>query len=152
MTRIIQDHKWYILDKDKNVKKASFEEYSKFMMVGNDRQIELTNVGDTTISTVFLGLGHGSSGNLWFETMTFGISEEDDEICERYGLWTNAVIGHVWITCQEILKMFENRMSEPYFDIEKEAVKILSTIENMHIDKSLELFNKALDEYLGATS
>lgn len=46
------------------------------------RQVKKETVGDTTVSTVFLGIDHGLNDDapvLW-ETMTFGALQE---ICER---------------------------------------------------------------------
>lgn len=46
------------------------------------------------ISTVFLGINHGFSGNsLWFETMIFG--GEHDEYQKRYETWEEAEQGHI---------------------------------------------------------
>lgn len=48
--------------------------------------------GAVEVSTVFLGLNHGSCGkDLWFETMVFGC---DNDILERYETWEEAEKGH----------------------------------------------------------
>lgn len=46
------------------------------------------------VSTAFLGLDHqfGSGPPLLWETMVFGL--EDDEPCERYSSYEDAVAGH----------------------------------------------------------
>lgn len=51
-------------------------------------------IGDSDISTVFLGLNHsfGMGPDLWFETMVFG-GELDGEQ-DRYTTWDEAVAGH----------------------------------------------------------
>ena len=58
-----------------------------------DRRVGDTKVGDTRISTVFLGLDHsfGSGPPLLFETMTFGL---EDEECERCTTWEQAEAQH----------------------------------------------------------
>jgi hypothetical protein len=59
------------------------------------RTIERTQIGDVTVSTVFLGLDHrfGPSGPpiLW-ETMIFGGSH--DGYCERHTSGEDARLGH----------------------------------------------------------
>jgi hypothetical protein len=52
-----------------------------------------------TVSTVFLGMDHNIIGPtpLWFETMTFGHSDNSDQIQERYETWDEAEAGHARI-------------------------------------------------------
>jgi hypothetical protein len=60
-------------------------------------------VGDSEVSTVFLGLDHGFGfeGPLWFETMIFGGPLDQSQ--RRYGTWKDAVEGHA--TAVEELRM-----------------------------------------------
>jgi hypothetical protein len=58
-----------------------------------ERRIGLTQVGDISISTVFLGLDHNHSGSgnpVLFETMTFSGEEQ-----VRYETYAEAVMGHI---------------------------------------------------------
>lgn len=45
------------------------------------------------VSTVFLGIDHGFSRKLWFETMVFGTSI--DQECDRYATYDEALSGHL---------------------------------------------------------
>lgn len=60
-----------------------------------ERKVARTVVGDTEVSTVFLGLDYSfgdPQGPLLFETLAFG--GEGDGECERYSTWEAAVAGH----------------------------------------------------------
>ena len=62
----------------------------------NDRKIALARLANrVTVSTVFLGLDHqyGDGPPLLFETMIFGGAE--DQWCDRYTTWEQAISGHV---------------------------------------------------------
>lgn len=53
-------------------------------------------IGDVTVSTVFLGLDHRHFGNgppILFETMVFGGALDQEQV--RYCSWDEAVRGHV---------------------------------------------------------
>lgn len=57
-----------------------------------------TTVGDVEASTIWLGLGHSSSGDgppLIFETMTFGVGEYDSELIGRYSTEEAAMRWHL---------------------------------------------------------
>lgn len=62
-------------------------------MAGADRCVARANIGDVSISTVFLGIDHGWSGRpvLW-ETMIFG--GEHNNYQKRYHTRTEALMGH----------------------------------------------------------
>lgn len=59
-----------------------------------DRRVDRTEVGNVTVSTVFLGLNHqfGDGPPLIFETLVFG-GELDQEM-DRYSTWDEAEAGH----------------------------------------------------------
>ena len=59
-----------------------------------DRVVAKTKIGDSTVSTVFLGIDHsfGDGPPLLFETMVFG-GPLDDE-CERCSVWNQAEQQH----------------------------------------------------------
>ena len=60
-----------------------------------DRIVAKTEVGDTKISTVFLGLDHSFSGDgppILFETMVFGVPLDGE--MNRYATWDEAEKGH----------------------------------------------------------
>ena len=59
-----------------------------------DRKVARETIGDSDISTVFLGIDHsfGEGPPLLFETMVFN-GKLDGEI-NRYSTWDDAVAGH----------------------------------------------------------
>lgn len=59
-----------------------------------DRRVAKTDIGEITISTVFLGLDHnfGLGPPILFETMIFGGSL--DQEMDRYCTWEEAEAGH----------------------------------------------------------
>jgi hypothetical protein len=67
----MRDNYYYILE-GHTPKAVSFEEWStKFSE--QDRRVALSNIGESEVSTVFLGLDHGWGGEtLLFETLVFG--------------------------------------------------------------------------------
>lgn len=97
-------HEHYILRGHKAIP-VSLEEWGEWFGKA-DRKVEVTKVGDITVSTVFLGLDHSFSSDgppLIFETMTFG---DDEERCRRYATWDEAVQGH-----KEIVSMVQGIVS-----------------------------------------
>ncbi len=103
------DNKYYVLD-GHNPKEvddilgwaASFEDTKS-------RVVDQTKIGESEISTVFLGLNHryGEGEPLLFETMIFGGKE--DGFQERYSTWDEAVKGHE-IACN----MVKNEHRKPW--------------------------------------
>lgn len=57
-----------------------------------DRTVARTNIEGSEVSTVFLGIDHGFSAELWFESMVFG--GENDQHQERYRTYGEALLGH----------------------------------------------------------
>lgn len=82
----------YILE-DKKAVPVSFEEWSAWFGKGN-RRVARDKIGNTEVSTVFLGLDHAFGGPvpLLFETMVFGGPLDGEE--NRYSTWDEAVAGH----------------------------------------------------------
>ena len=74
----------YILDKNKNPIPATGEEWCEFIAKGGDnqRRVDRTSIGESLISTVFLGVDHsfGSGPPVLWETMVFGgpMDQEQD--------------------------------------------------------------------------
>ena len=63
------------------------------------RRVGGDDVGDWSVSTVFLGMDHGYGGGppILFETMIFSRHDprnEADESCWRYATWEEAEAGH----------------------------------------------------------
>lgn len=86
---------YYVLDANKNSVVASLMEWAEFFEVITNRRVAQDFIGDTHVSTVFLGIDHGfglSSKPLLFETMVFG--GKHDELQWRYAEWDEAVAGH----------------------------------------------------------
>lgn len=61
-----------------------------------DRHVADEMIGDTRVSTVFLGIDHqfGDGPPLLFETMVFSSNQDLDEYCDRYATWDQAAAGH----------------------------------------------------------
>lgn len=59
-----------------------------------DRHVGRTDVGEATVSTVFLGIDHnwGDGPPVLFETMVFG--GDHDQWTDRYRTWDEAEAGH----------------------------------------------------------
>jgi len=83
---------YYIL-KDKEPVKATLEEFGKFM-VDADRVVARAEIGETVVSTVFLGIDHNFLGGspLLFETMIFG--GEHDQYQDRCSTYEEALKMH----------------------------------------------------------
>lgn len=88
---------YYILDKNKKtILVHDFEEWCKLFKYEDDsRRVGDTQIGDTRISTVFLGIDHSHfmGRPLLFETMIFS-NNEDNGYQERYSTWEEAIEGH----------------------------------------------------------
>ena len=86
--------RWYKLDENnKPILAESFNEYIDWER-NNSRTVAREDIGDATVSTVFLGLDHSFNGVtpvLW-ETMIFG--GKHDQYQERYKSHYDAIIGH----------------------------------------------------------
>jgi hypothetical protein len=69
-------------------------------------RVDFTEVGESRVSTVWLGMNHGHDEGLpvIFESMVFG--GESDDYCERYTAETEAKAGHKRIV--EALKKGES--------------------------------------------
>lgn len=77
----------------KEIRECGLMEWAR-SMESTDRKIARDEIGDITVSTVFLGIDHGFEGGkpLLFETMVFG--GQADEIQERYCTYEEAERGH----------------------------------------------------------
>lgn len=92
---------YYILDENNQPKKTGMYEYYDWKeslpeetQTGMGVQIDRTERGGVSVSTVYLGLDHGwmqPAPVLW-ETMVFG--GEHDRHCERWMSHEDAVNGH----------------------------------------------------------
>jgi hypothetical protein len=96
----------YILDKGKVRRAESCEEYARFFAVHENKVIDRTKVdGVGDVSTVFLGLDHGSGCDdnplaVLFETLVFGdASWEWADFMLRYRTMGDAKRGH-WAIVQ----------------------------------------------------
>lgn len=83
----------YILKGKEVVPCSDAIEWGKRMAIA-DRTVAKETVGDSDISTVFLGLDHSFSDSqpLLFETLVFGGKLADE--MDRYSTWDEAVSGH----------------------------------------------------------
>ncbi len=83
----------YILDGKTPVKCGSVHEWVQWFQK-NQWKVKQEDVGDVTISTVFLGIdhGHGKPDPILFETMVFGGLFDHEQV--RYSTWEEAEVGH----------------------------------------------------------
>ena len=87
---------YYKLDENGHPQPCSVKEWTTSFEDHETRIVAYNQIGDVTVSTVFLGLDHNFSGvgpPTLFETMIFG--GELDQYQERYATRDDAVAGHV---------------------------------------------------------
>lgn len=91
--------KFWILNEDHETVSVSMREWSIYFNKP-DRLLWNTTVGDSKVSTVFLGIDHsfGSGPPLLFETLVMGGPLTDD--MERYTTYDQARIGHITMVSQ----------------------------------------------------
>lgn len=94
----------YILDEEGNpIPCENLLEWGKWFQDA-DRKVERTQIGDVTVSTIFLGLDHSYSDEkkpILYETMVFG--GRPDEYMRRYSTKVEAQKGH-----DEIVEKLKN--------------------------------------------
>jgi hypothetical protein len=94
---------WYTLDENHNILRAGTYPVDKDW----GRIVGKTMIGETLVSTVFLGLDHGygqHASPVLFETMVFGPADPNQYIQERYCTWDEALKGH-----EEIVSMLREK-------------------------------------------
>ena len=71
-----------------------------------DRCVALTEQGDVSVSTVFLGLDHNISGSqpLLFETMVFRADKSNETV--HYSTWEEAEKGHAEMVKRVLSKSY----------------------------------------------
>jgi hypothetical protein len=86
---------YYTLDSNKQSIPCNVLEWARFFNDIGNRRVAFTVLGDTNVSTVFLGLDHSFGGPVpvLFETLAHNPINED-ELMERYTTWEEAVEGH----------------------------------------------------------
>jgi hypothetical protein len=97
-TKIPKCRTWKLNKEDVPVPEPDPFEWAQWFEESSERVVGRETIGDSTISTVFLGLDHCYDGGepvLW-ETMVFGgkLDQEQDRCSGSRG---NAVIMHVWL-------------------------------------------------------
>ena len=84
----------FILDENHVARPAPLMEWAEWMQ-RTDRRVAVDVIGDSKVSTVFLGVDHrffGEGPPLLFESMIFGGLFDQDQ--RRYSTWEEAVAGH----------------------------------------------------------
>lgn len=87
--------KFYLLDENKVPYEVPLEESYKVYENPDMKIVQQEKVGDSFVSTVFLGLDHSwgdQDGPILFETMIFG--GEYNDFQRRYKTYDEAVQGH----------------------------------------------------------
>jgi len=86
----------FILDGRQVIPTESILEWGKCFQDSEKRIVARTEIGNITVSTVFLGVDHGwgpRSEGLVFETMVFGY-DGNEHMTTRYRTWEEAENGH----------------------------------------------------------
>lgn len=93
---------YYILKDHKIIKARDVVEWARWFKTEN-RHVASDVIGDSTVSTVFLGLDHSWSGPppLLFETMVFGGALDEEQ--ERCSTWEQAEKMHADM-CERVRK------------------------------------------------
>lgn len=87
---------YYILDSHHRPVPVDRELWSRWFSVNAARVVKQEDVGDVSVSTVFLGLDHNwnpSGPPILFETEVFWNGQGDDEM-DRCSTWDEAVAMH----------------------------------------------------------
>lgn len=96
MSVSINPSRYYGLNKNNKPYSITLDEWGKMMNGMASQSLAKTTIGDTEVSTVFLGMdhGHGAPGPpvLW-ETMLFGDDVEEYQV--RYTSYEDAAAGHI---------------------------------------------------------
>jgi hypothetical protein len=92
--------KYYILNDNKEPIEADLKEYCKFLDILENKIVKQETIGNTKISTVFLGqdIGNGIGAPILFETMCFGGILDNEQW--RYQTFGEALEGH-----QKVIEM-----------------------------------------------
>ena len=87
-------NEYYRLDENHTPVACTLAEWGEMIQDINSRQVARSELGEISVSTVFLGLNHnwGDGPPLLFETMIF--DGEHDEEKWRYATWDEAIAGH----------------------------------------------------------
>ena len=88
-------HEHYILNKDHEIVEVSLMEWAEWLEDFEKKRVAVIDIGESRVSTVFLGLDHRFSGEgppILFETLVFGGPMADE--MDRYCTWDEAVKGH----------------------------------------------------------
>lgn len=84
---------FHVLSSSRSVTPAPSRGSAVLWFENCDRVVKKSWVGDSEVSTVFLGIDHGFGGApMWFETMIF--AGPLDQSQRRYATWTEALEGH----------------------------------------------------------
>lgn len=85
----------YILVDKKPVIEPDVIKWAEWMDDLQKRRVAEDYIGDYRVSTVFLGLNHGigQKAPMLFETMIFGLPEDED-YCVRSQIWEEAEFDH----------------------------------------------------------
>lgn len=85
---------WYKIDENHNITPSDVYDFET--QDSRHKRVGLDEVGETRVSTVFLGLDHnwGDGPPILFETMVFSNDVDYDQYQYRYCTWDEAEKGH----------------------------------------------------------
>lgn len=86
----------YTLEGNNPVPCHDLETWANWFCKIENRRVEVTDLKDFQVSTVFLGIDHSWYKDipLLFETMVFKSDNLLNDYCRRYHTWDEAVAGH----------------------------------------------------------
>lgn len=86
---------YYLLDQDRSPVPTDVDTWTRMFKDAESRRVASTELGEATISTVFLGMDHGWDQDgppILFETLVIGGPCDGD--MWRYATWAEAEAGH----------------------------------------------------------
>jgi hypothetical protein len=99
----------------------------------DNRVVAQHHLGDSVVSTVFLGLDHnfGNGPPVLFETLVQG--GPSDGHMERYETWSSAVAGHT-----SILRVLAEPTGKPFYEVAVPVTRTTPKREKTVYDRLLE--------------
>lgn len=97
LQRYVERPLFYILDGNrKPIPVKDMQKWSEWMKINSNKIIKKIQLNDITISTIFLGINHGSLNKnpVLFETMIFWENDPLDQWQDRYCSYQEAIHGH----------------------------------------------------------
>lgn len=101
----------------------------------NDRRVRFTYLNRRKgiyVSTVFLGMDHGFTKKLWFESMVFGTSL-DQKAMQRYATYREAELGHEKVVFQA---RQARQIRGKRFDLDKSMKRMANSMSRWRLNRN----------------